>query len=118
MSSSKVVWAFLLVMAALVACQAQPAPTETSVSTPTPVLTQPANGGDALPQTREDVPRIALDELRDLIGSPRKIVVIDTRSRGEYEAGHIRGAISMLSAEVESRYRELPRGTKIVLYCA
>ena len=124
MSSSKVLWAFLLVAAVLAACQAQPTPTPTAVSMPalvplpTPDLTQRANGGEALPQTREDVPRIALDELRDLLASPRKIVVIDTRSQAEYETGHIRGAISMPSAEVESRYRELPRGTKIVFYCA
>ena len=116
MSRSKVAWVFLLVTATLVACQAPPTPT--SVSAPTPVLGQRANGGDALPQTREDVPRIALDQLRDLLASPRKIAVIDTRSRAEYEAGHIRGAISMPSAEVESRYRELPVGTKIVTYCA
>jgi hypothetical protein len=116
MSRSKVAWVYLLVAVALAACQAQPTPT--SVAVPTPVLTQRANGGDALPLTREDVPRIALDELRDLLASPRKIVVIDTRSRGEYQAGHMRGAISMPSAEVESRYLELPRGTKIVLYCA
>ncbi|HUT18575.1 MAG TPA: rhodanese-like domain-containing protein [Anaerolineae bacterium] len=116
MPSSKIVVLVLLIATALAACQAQPTPT--SVSAPTPVLTQRANGGDALPLTREDVPRIALDELRDLLASPRKIVVIDTRSGGEYEAGHIRGAISMPSAEVESRYRELPRGSKIVLYCA
>ena len=118
MSRSKVAWVYLLVAVTLAACQAQPAPTGTSVSAPTPVLGQRANGGDALPQTREDVPRIALDQLRDLLASPRKIAVIDTRSRAEYEAGHIRGAISMPSAEVESRYRELPVGTKIVTYCA
>jgi 3-mercaptopyruvate sulfurtransferase SseA len=116
MPRSKFVWALLLVAAALVACQAGPTPTPDAV--PTPTVTQLASEVGTLPQTREEVPRITPDELRDLLASPRKIVVIDSRSRAEYEAGHIRGAISMPSAEVDTRYRELPRGTKIVFYCA
>ena len=57
-------------------------------------------------------------ELKALLTSARKIVVIDTRGRQDYDAGHIPGALNMLYSEVETRYRELPRNAKIVLYCA
>jgi hypothetical protein len=114
MSRSKVLWILLLIVAALAACQAASTPEPT----PAPVASQPGSGGEALPQTREEVPRITPDELRGLLASPRKIVLIDTRSGTEYETAHIRGAINMPSAEVESRYQELPRTTKIVTYCA
>lgn len=108
MSRSRVLWILLLVAAALVACQAG------SPSTPAAVPIEV----DALPQTSEEVPRITLDELRGLLASPRRVVVIDTRSRAEYEAAHIPGAISMPYAEVDARYRELSRTTPIVTYCA
>ncbi len=118
MSRSKVLWILLLIVAALAACQAAAPAASTPVPTPAPVASQPGSGGEALPQTREEVPRITPDELRGLLASPRKIVLIDTRSGTEYETAHIRGAINMPSAEVESRYQELPRTTKIVTYCA
>jgi 3-mercaptopyruvate sulfurtransferase SseA len=115
MSRLKILWILLLAVAALAACQAA---TPTSVATATQAGNQAANGSETLPQTREEVPRITLDELRDQLASPRKMVLIDTRSRTEYEAAHIPGAISMPYAEVEARYRELPRATQIVTYCA
>ena len=108
MSRNKFTWILLLAVAALAACQ--PTPT-------TPVASQPAIG-ERLPQTREEVPRIRLEELRGLLASSRRIVVIDTRSRAEYEAAHIPGAISMPYAEVEARYQELPRTAPIITYCA
>lgn len=117
MSRLRILWILLLAVAALAGCQAV-APTPTSVVTATPAGGQAGNGSETLPQTREEVPRITLDELRDLLASPRKIVLIDTRSRAEYEAGHIPGAISIPYAEVDARYRELPRATQIVTYCA
>jgi len=120
MSRYKVLWISLLAVAVLAACQAAPsaAPTSTPVATATTSVAPPGNGSGPLPQTREEVPRIARDELRGLLASPRKIVLIDTRSRAEYEAGHIPGSISMPYAEVDARYRELPRSTQIVTYCA
>jgi 3-mercaptopyruvate sulfurtransferase SseA len=111
MSRSRVLWILLLlVVVALAACQATP--------TASPVASQPVNSGETLPQTTEEVPRMRLEELRGLLASPRRIVVIDTRSRAEYEAAHILGAIHMPYAQVEARYRELPRATPIITYCA
>jgi rhodanese-related sulfurtransferase len=64
------------------------------------------------------VPRITPQELKSLLTSARRVVVVDTRDRDEYGAAHIRGALNIPYAEVEERYQELPKTTKIVFYCA
>jgi rhodanese-related sulfurtransferase/DNA-binding transcriptional ArsR family regulator len=46
-----------------------------------------------------------------------EVTLIDVRPREEYEAGHITGAISIPHSELMDRLQELPRTTKIVLYC-
>ncbi len=46
-----------------------------------------------------------------------KMVLLDVRSRGDYQRGHIRGAISIPSDEIDERYKELPRDSEIVTYC-
>jgi 3-mercaptopyruvate sulfurtransferase SseA len=116
--SSKLVPILMLVGVVLAACQATPAPTLTAVPSQRTLLTPSADGSNSVPQTREEVPRIAPDQLRDLLASGRKVVVVDTRSYSQYEAGHIRGAISLPGTEIEARYAELPRATQLVLYCA
>ncbi len=45
------------------------------------------------------------------------MVVIDVRPRQEYEAAHFPAAISMPQDELEERYRELPDGAEVVVYC-
>ncbi|MFN2157041.1 MAG: rhodanese-like domain-containing protein, partial [Anaerolineae bacterium] len=116
--SNKIVAILVLVAVVLDACQAAPAPTWTMAQLQKTVLTPRASGSDSVPLTREEVPRISPDQLRDLLASARRVVVVDTRSYSEYQAGHIRGAISLPGTEIESRYRELSKVTQIVLYCA
>ena len=49
----------------------------------------------------------------------KKIVVIDVRDAGSYEAGHIPGALTVPLDQVEARLGELKKLKKpIVLYCA
>jgi len=45
------------------------------------------------------------------------IVVLDVRSAGQYEAGHIRGSLHIPVGEIEVRSGELPRDRMIVTYC-
>jgi rhodanese-related sulfurtransferase len=54
-----------------------------------------------------------------LIKSVRKgeVLVLDVRPREEYEAGHIRGAVSMPLKELEKRLAELPKSQSIAAYC-
>jgi len=45
------------------------------------------------------------------------VVVVDVRPGPEFDAGHIRGAISIPIAELEARLGEIPRGAEVVAYC-
>ena len=69
------------------------------------------------------IPAVAIfpvtpQELKSLLTSARNVAVVDTRDRDEYGAARIRGALNIPYDEVEARYQELPRNTKIVFYCA
>lgn len=46
-----------------------------------------------------------------------KLVYIDTRNKGQYDSGHIPGAINIEWREILSRRDELPTDKTIVLYC-
>ena len=56
-------------------------------------------------------------ELASLLDAGEKVVVVDTRSQAAYDASHIAGVDSIPYDEIDMRYRELPKGLKIVLYC-
>jgi 3-mercaptopyruvate sulfurtransferase SseA len=114
--SNKLVAFLMLVGVVLAACQA--APTATAIPSQRTLLTPRAGGSNTVPLTREEVPRISPDQLRDLLASGRRVVVVDTRSYSDYQAGHIRGSISLPASEIESRYGELSKATQLVLYCA
>jgi rhodanese-related sulfurtransferase/DNA-binding transcriptional ArsR family regulator len=45
------------------------------------------------------------------------VVVLDVRPRAEYDAGHIRGALSIPVAELKARLDEIPTGGDVVAYC-
>jgi hydroxyacylglutathione hydrolase len=65
----------------------------------------------------ETVPQIAaVDAARQL--ADRRVVVLDVRSGGEYEAGHIPGALHISLGDVTRRAAEVPRGRPVVVHCA
>lgn len=69
-----------------------------------------------VPTTVEEVPRIDVHELKVVLDAGEAVSVVDTRTREQFEQGHIAGAISMPSDEVEERHGELPRAGDIVFY--
>jgi rhodanese-related sulfurtransferase len=77
------------------------------------VLSLPAFGGDVGPVTSA--------ELKAMIDRNEPgLVVIDSRSRSQYEEAHIKGAISIPLEEMEQN-AELPRVSKdarLVFYCS
>jgi 3-mercaptopyruvate sulfurtransferase SseA len=94
----------LVVLFALVAC-GPPASTPVAVTaTPAPNVPYP------------EVPRIAVTDARDRWESG-DAVVVDVRSRTEYEQAHVPGALHIPLAEIETRFNELPRGVEIITYC-
>lgn len=62
---------------------------------------------------------IAADEIQKLLKKePKKIVVLDVRTWGEYAMGRIPGSLFMPMREVPGRMGELPRDKKIIVVCA
>lgn len=47
-----------------------------------------------------------------------KAMIIDSRTKEEYDFGHIEGAINIPVDEIRSRLNEIPRDKKIIVYCA
>lgn len=66
--------------------------------------------------SREELATITRDQLRTRLRDG-DVVVLDVRPRAEYDAGHIRGALSVPMGELASRLAEIPEGTDVVAYC-
>lgn len=75
--------------------------------TPTPVATAPL----------ESARRIKREDAMKLVKAG-KAVYVDVRSRDSYNAGHIKGALSIPESEILSRLKEIPPGRMIITYCA
>ena len=69
---------------------------------------------------RPEIPEIDLETARQLAGDP-DTVLVDTRLRGDYESGHLPGAISLPVISGMSERREFsrvtPKNRRIVAYC-
>lgn len=65
---------------------------------------------------RDRLETISRDELLERIDRG-DVVVIDVRPEREYEAGHIRGAVSVPVGDLDQRLDELPDDAEVVAYC-
>ncbi len=85
-------------------------------------------GGLGAGANAEDVvlpglPRITVEELKQLIDKNADVVVVDVRDSGSYEAGHIKGAVNIYydpTADPMNRQMmlmALPMDKLIVTYC-
>jgi 3-mercaptopyruvate sulfurtransferase SseA len=68
-------------------------------------------------QASDDVRRVTPDEVRDLL-KQNKAVLVDVRDKNTYNAGHIKGALSIPFGEIGERAKELPRDKMILAYCS
>jgi hypothetical protein len=62
------------------------------------------------------VPFITVADLHALVVRGTAPLLVDVRSREEYEARHIAGAASIPLTEITRRATEIPRGPLVVLY--
>ena len=69
------------------------------------------------PATSAEVPRIGALELKQKLDAEENLVVVDSRTKSEYDRGHIPGAISIPVEETRARYGELSKDAAIVTYC-
>ena len=56
------------------------------------------------------------DEVRRLERTPPRPMLVDVRSREEFEGAHILGAVSIPLSELERRVDSIPRERLVVLY--
>ena len=63
---------------------------------------------------------ITAQDLRQSLGAKEDLFLVDVREAGEYEGGHIPGAVNISVNELPSRVKELPpdRNARIIVYCA
>jgi hypothetical protein len=90
-------------------------PTTTATLMPTTPL--PAFEEESIPTEASQVPRITPQELKEKLDANEDVIVVDARSRKEYDSVHIPGALSIPLSEIEERHGELPQEGEIVLYC-
>ena len=70
-----------------------------------------------------DLPRISVEELKQMIDEEAEVVILDTRDGGSYAAGHIKGAINIhydVTSDPMQRQMMLiamPVDKLIVTYC-
>ena len=98
-----------------VVATATPIPTEAPTVTPAPEVV-------GTPTSPEEVPRISLEELKELMDSGAGIAILDCQPRNVYGQGHIKGAISLPWApelDEEEFYDSLalPWDVPIITYC-
>ncbi|MEQ8766318.1 MAG: rhodanese-like domain-containing protein [Planctomycetota bacterium] len=76
------------------------------------------------PKALEDRPelvrrfeRIDVDALRTRLEGPNPPRVLDVRSPGEFEGGHIEGAINVPLNRLEKNFSEVPKGQELAVIC-
>lgn len=74
----------------------------------------PSPPAQSVPQ---NVPLIEPADLKALIASPVRFVLVDVRRPDEFAAGHIDGAKPMPLDTLPTTYTQLPREVKLVVYC-
>jgi rhodanese-related sulfurtransferase len=82
-----------------------------------PTPPPPATEEEPIPTEVSQVPRITPQELKEKLDANEDVIVVDARSRKEYDGLHIPGALSIPLSEIEERHGELPQEGEIVLYC-
>ncbi len=71
---------------------------------------------EAFLKDRQTLEAITIDELRQRIKS-HGVMLLDVRPLEEFAAGHIPGARSIPTSQLEKRLRELPKRNEIIAYC-
>lgn len=65
----------------------------------------------------DEVPRITLAEAKKDFDAGNA-VFLDTRAEATYNNEHIKGALNVSEANLEEKYKEIPKGKKIIAYCS
>lgn len=69
------------------------------------------------PAQMDGAPRIFLEEAKEDFDAGN-VVFIDTRGEDTFKQEHIKGAINIMPEQVEFKYKEIPTGKKLIVYCS
>ena len=73
---------------------------------------------ESSPKIKESpVPVISPREVKQKLDAQEDIIILDTRSREDYRAKHIKGSLSMPQDEIYVRYSDLPKDKEIIVLC-
>ena len=70
-----------------------------------------------LPSTTISFGDITVEEAKSLVESNVSLIIVDVRTREEYDSGHIEGAILIPVSELEGRINELSKEEELLIYC-
>jgi predicted sulfurtransferase len=65
----------------------------------------------------DDAPRITLAEAKKDFDAGNAVFV-DTRAESSYKNDHIKGAVNVPIEAFEAKYKDIPTGKKIIVYCS
>ena len=77
---------------------------------------QSNGGGGTTTVSADGARRVTPAEVQQMVADG-KAVIYDTRSKGSYDAEHVKGALSMPSNEVGDRTGEFPKDKTLIFYC-
>jgi len=66
-------------------------------------------------QTAPEVPSVTVDEVEALMSEGA--LLVDIREQNEWDEARIAGAVLKPMSTINDWYHELPRDTKVILYC-
>lgn len=70
-----------------------------------------------LPSTTISFGDVTVEEAKSLVESNVSLIIVDVRTREEYDSGHIEGAILIPVSELEGRINELSKEEEFLIYC-
>lgn len=79
-----------------------------------PALPPAANAGHG---TEDDVETIAVERVRLLLEAGEEIFFVDLRPSESFRQRRLPGAHSIPLKELASRFREIPKAGRVILYC-
>jgi predicted sulfurtransferase len=102
----------LLTMAAVVACK----PNNSSATSQAKANVPTASSQTGITQNTDGVDRINAKQANEELTAGTAILV-DVRSKGQYDVAHAKGAVSIPGEEIANRLSEFPKDKKIITYC-
>jgi 3-mercaptopyruvate sulfurtransferase SseA len=105
----------MLFAALLLACNPIPA-----ITTPPDTTSAPTETATASPAPEDDIPRITAEEFKAKYDIDADLLIVDARGKEEYEADHIKGAVSAPLEDILQGKWILPdnMNREIIFYCS